>query len=308
MSPTGGPTSGAKAPASAQQAVKARHVAIIMDGNGRWAKRRGLPRTLGHRAGVQALKRTVQAAGALGLEWLTVFGFSTENWRRPASEVSELMALLKTYVESDLARLEREGVRVRVIGRREGLGPDILEVIERAEQRTSHNDRFNLQVAFNYGGRADIVDAARRLAADAVAGRADPAALDEAGFGRYLSSAAAPPVDLIVRTSGERRISNFLLWEAAYAELMFVDVMWPDFRRRHLYECLEAFGQRERRFGLTSAQLASDVEPARGDGDDDPGYPDDSDAGEGGPRGDDTAATGAAAAAAAAVESDPSAS
>ena len=249
MSPTGGPTSGPKASSSAQQAAHARHVAIIMDGNGRWAKRRSLPRTLGHRAGVQALKRTVQAAGTLGLEWLTVFGFSTENWRRPASEVSELMTLLKSYVESDLSRLEREGVRVRVIGRREGLGADILEVIERAEQRTSHNDRFNLQVAFNYGGRADIVDAARRFAADAVAGRADPAAFDETAFGQYLSTAAGPPVDLIVRTSGERRLSNFLLWEAAYAELVFQDVLWPDYGEAELKAALDEFRARERRYG-----------------------------------------------------------
>jgi undecaprenyl diphosphate synthase len=248
MSPTGGSTSGPEAP-PAQQAAVARHVAIIMDGNGRWAKRRGLPRTLGHRAGVQALKRTVQAAGALGLEWLTVFGFSTENWRRPASEVSELMALLKSYVESDLARLEREGVRVRVIGRRAGLPPDILEVIERAENRTRHNHRFNLQVAFNYGGRADIADAARRLAEDAVSGKADLAAFDEDAFGDYLSTAAGPSVDLIVRTSGERRISNFLLWEAAYAELVFQDVLWPDYGEGDLRAALDEFRARERRYG-----------------------------------------------------------
>jgi undecaprenyl diphosphate synthase len=241
-------TSGPKAP-PAQHAAVARHVAIIMDGNGRWAKSRGLPRTLGHRAGVQALKRTVQAAGNLGLQWLTVFGFSTENWRRPASEVSELMTLLKSYVESDLDRLEREGVRVRVIGRRAGLSSDILEVLERAEVRTRHNERFNLQVAFNYGGRADIVDAARNLAADAAAGKVDAAQIDEDGFGRYLSTAAGPPVDLIVRTSGERRISNFLLWEAAYAELVFQDVLWPDYGEAELKAALDEFKARERRYG-----------------------------------------------------------
>jgi undecaprenyl diphosphate synthase len=222
-----------------------------MDGNGRWAKRRGLPRTLGHRAGVQALKRTVEAAGDLGVEWLTVFGFSTENWRRPASEVSELMTLLKAYVESDLARLDREGVRVRVIGRRTALPPDILEVIERAEARTLRNDRFNLQVAFNYGGRADIVDAAKRFAADVVQGRASAESLEDEAFGRYLSSAAGPPVDLIVRTSGERRISNFLLWEAAYAELVFQDVLWPDYGAAELKAALDEFRARERRYGGT---------------------------------------------------------
>lgn len=249
MSPKAGASPGQTPPA--QDVAVARHVAIIMDGNGRWAKRRGLPRTLGHRAGVQALKRTVEAAGDLGVQWLTVFGFSTENWRRPASEVSELMTLLKAYVESDLARLEREGVRVRVIGRRTGLSADILEVIERAEMRTLRNDRFNLQVAFNYGGRADIVDAAKRFAADVVEGRASLDSLQDEAFGRYLSSAAGPPVDLIVRTSGERRISNFLLWEAAYAELVFQDVLWPDYGAADLKAALDEFRARERRYGGT---------------------------------------------------------
>lgn len=243
MSPTAGPGSGQKGPSPAA----ARHVAIVMDGNGRWAKRRGLPRTLGHRAGVNALKRTVQGAADLGLEWLTVFGFSTENWRRPASEISELMTLLKTYVESDLARLEREGVRVRIVGRREGLSPDILQIIDRAEASTRHNTAFNLQVAFNYGGRADIVDAARRYAADLAEGKA--ASLDEGVFGGYLSTAEGPPVDLIVRTSGERRLSNFLLWEAAYAELVFQDVLWPDYGPAELKAALEEFQARDRRYG-----------------------------------------------------------
>jgi undecaprenyl diphosphate synthase len=243
------PTSGSGQEAGAAPRAIARHVAIVMDGNGRWAKRRGLPRTFGHRAGVNALKRTVEGAAGLGLEWLTVFGFSTENWRRPAAEISELMGLLKTYVESDLARLAREGVRVRVIGRRTGLSADILEVIERAEAATRHNDRFNLQVAFNYGGRADIVDAARAIAEDAALGRLAPGGVDEAAFGRYLSTAAGPPVDLIVRTSGERRLSNFLLWEAAYAELVFQDVLWPDYGPAELKAALDEFQARERRFG-----------------------------------------------------------
>ncbi len=229
--------------------ARARHVAIIMDGNGRWAKRRGLPRTFGHREGVKALKRTVEAAPELGVEWLTVFGFSTENWRRPATEVSELMGLLKSYVASDLARLDREGVRVHVIGRRDGLGPDILEVIERAENRTRHNDRFHLQVAFNYGGRADIAEAARRCAQAVVEGRLDPRALDEAAFGAQLSTAAGPPLDLIVRTSGERRLSNFLLWESAYAELVFQDVLWPDYGFDPLRAAIEEFRARDRRYG-----------------------------------------------------------
>ena len=226
-----------------------RHVAIIMDGNGRWAKARGVPRALGHRAGVAALKRTVQGAADLGLQWLTVFGFSTENWRRPAAEVGELMRLLKVYVDSDLARLEREGVRVHVIGRRTGLGPDILEVIDRAERRTAHNDAFHLQVAFNYGGRADIVDAAREMVEAAARGDLEPGALTEEAFGRRLSTSQGPEPDLIVRTSGEQRLSNFLLWEAAYAEFVFQDVLWPDYGPEHLARAIAEFSKRERRYG-----------------------------------------------------------
>ena len=240
MSPKPGP---ATVPACA------RHVAIIMDGNGRWAKQRGLPRTLGHRAGVNALKRTVEAAPEFGIEWLTVYGFSTENWRRPAHEVSELMKLLKSYVQSDLARLEREGVRVRIIGQRDNLSPDILEVIQRAEARTRFNDRFNLQVAFNYGGRADIAQAAQQYALAVAEGRASVGELSEAAFGRYLSTSEGPPPDLIIRTSGERRLSNFLLWESAYAELVFQDVLWPDYGPEALKQAVEEFRARERRYG-----------------------------------------------------------
>jgi undecaprenyl diphosphate synthase len=225
------------------------HVAIIMDGNGRWAKARGLPRPFGHRQGVQALKRTIEAAPGLGVGRLTVFSFSTENWRRPVSEVSELMGLLKAYVNTDLARLQREGVRIRVIGGREGLAPDILEVIERAETRTADNTGFQLQVAFNYGGRADILAAARRLAEEARDGRLDPAEIDEAAFESRLSTAEGPPPDLVVRTSGERRISNFLLWEAAYAEFVFQDVLWPDYGPEHLKAAIDEFKRRERRYG-----------------------------------------------------------
>jgi undecaprenyl diphosphate synthase len=227
----------------------ARHVAIIMDGNGRWAKRRALPRSLGHRAGVAALKRTVQGAAALGVEWLTVFGFSTENWRRPAAEVAELMSLLKNYVRSDLARLEAEGARIRVIGRRSDLSPDVLAVIEHAESRTQHNTRFHLQVAFNYGGRADIAEAARRYAGAIADGVVAADEASEAVFGRFLSTSEGPPPDLIIRTSGERRLSNFLLWEAAYAELVFQEVLWPDYGPEHLKAALEEFMCRERRYG-----------------------------------------------------------
>lgn len=225
------------------------HVAIIMDGNGRWAKRRGLPRTFGHREGVKALKRTVEGAAALGVGRLTVFGFSTENWRRPAAEVSELMGLLKAYVSSDLERLAKEGVRVTILGRREGLSPDVLEVIERAERRTAENTAFHLQVAFNYGGQADIVDAARKFAQAVEEGRAKAADLDEALFERSLSTADGPPPDLIVRTSGEQRLSNFLLWESAYAELVFQDVLWPEYGPEHLKAAIAEFATRERRYG-----------------------------------------------------------
>jgi undecaprenyl diphosphate synthase len=225
------------------------HVAIIMDGNGRWAKAKNMPRSLGHRAGVAALKRIVEAAPTLGIQRLTVFGFSTENWRRPAGEVSELMRLLKAYVRSDLDRLRREGVRVHILGRRTGLPADILETIEHAEQSTASNGVFHLQVAFNYGGRADIIDAARRFAEEVAAGRVRPEDLTEESFQSYLSTADCPAPDLIIRTSGEQRLSNFLLWEAAYAEFVFQDVLWPDYGPADLSAALEEFRTRERRYG-----------------------------------------------------------
>jgi undecaprenyl diphosphate synthase len=230
-----------------------RHVALIMDGNGRWAEARGLPRAVGHREGVQALKRTVQAAPEFGIGCLTVFGFSTENWRRPAEEVSDLMGLVRSYVASDLNRLEREGVRVRVLGRRTGLPADIAAIVERAERTTAHNSRFLLQVAFNYGGRADIVDAAQRYVDQLLAGQAT-GPLDEATLGAGLSTAGGPPVDLIVRTSGEQRLSNFLLWEAAYAELVYQNVLWPDYGPDALGDAVRQFRLRDRRFGTIAVQ------------------------------------------------------
>jgi undecaprenyl diphosphate synthase len=232
-----------------------RHVAIIMDGNGRWAKRRGLPRALGHREGVQALKRTIEAAPKLDVQCLTVFGFSTENWSRPEDEVSDLMGLVRTYVASDLTRLEKAGVRLRVLGRREGLPADIADIIVRAESQTAHNDRFLLQVAFNYGGRADLVDAARRHAERLLAGETvEP--LSERTLEAGLATAGSPPLDLIVRTSGEQRLSNFLLWESAYAELVFQDILWPDYGPEALADAVEAYRRRERRFG--GRELASE--------------------------------------------------
>jgi undecaprenyl diphosphate synthase len=244
----GAPFEGAKGPSL--------HVAIVMDGNGRWAKRRGLPRTLGHRAGVEALKRTVSAAPELNIGRLTVFGFSTENWSRPATEVAELMALPKRYFESDIGRLEREGVRVRVIGRREGLSAELVKIIDDAQARTAHNDAFHLDIAFNYGGQADIVEAAKRFAQDVVEGRARPQDLDEAAFAARLATAGSPPPDVIIRPSGEQRLSNFLLWEAAYAEFVFQDVLWPDYSAEHLRAALATFAGRERRYG---AVVADDV-------------------------------------------------
>lgn len=232
------------------------HVAIVMDGNGRWAKRRGLPRHLGHPKGVEAIRRVVEAAPDYGVRWLTLYAFSTENWRRPAGEVAEVMRLLKLYVNSDLDKLVREGVKVRILGRREGLPPDIAEIVARAEAKTAHNDRFFLQVAFNYGGRADLVDAARALAADVKAGRLSPEEIDDQALERRLSTGGLPAPDLVIRTSGEQRLSNFLLWESAYSEFVFLDVLWPDFTPTHLGEAIAEFHKRERRYG---GAVADDV-------------------------------------------------
>jgi undecaprenyl diphosphate synthase len=225
------------------------HVAIIMDGNGRWAKARGLPRSYGHREGVQALKRTVEAAPDCGIELLTVYGFSTENWRRPAQEVNDLMSLLKSYVKSDLERLVQEGVQVRVLGLREGLEQEILDVIEKVERLTAKNDRFHLQVAFNYGARADILDAVKAIARDVKKGVVRPDELTEAHLEARLATGGSPPPDLIIRTSGEQRLSNFLLWEAAYAEFVFQDIYWPDYGPEPLKEAVAEFHRRSRRYG-----------------------------------------------------------
>ena len=246
-------------PVATAPAKGPRHVALIMDGNGRWAQRRGLPRAVGHREGVQALRRTIKAAPELGVRCLTVFGFSTENWSRPEDEVSDLMGLVRTYLASDLTRLEKAGVRLRILGRRTGLPSDIVAIIDKAEAQTAHNTRFLLQVAFNYGGRADLVDAARRHAEKLLAGETiEP--ISEQTFETGLATAGSPPLDLIVRTSGEKRLSNFLLWEAAYAELVFQEVLWPDYGPKALAEAVAAFGERDRRYG------GRDVVPARAAG------------------------------------------
>jgi undecaprenyl diphosphate synthase len=233
-----------------------RHIAIIMDGNGRWAKQRNRPRTFGHSEGVEALRRTVEAAGELGVSYLTVFGFSTENWRRPVEEVNALFDLLRLYVARDLDRLAKEGVRVRVIGERLGLQQDIAEIIEDAEARTRHNDKQHLTIAFNYGGQDEIARAARRLAHDVAAGALHPDDVTPERFARYLDTADLPPPDLLIRTSGETRLSNFMLWQAAYTELVFLDILWPDFNRAALEEAIEIYRRRERRFGGTDPASA----------------------------------------------------
>ena len=226
------------------------HVGIIMDGNGRWAKQRGLKRTDGHTRGEESLFDTVEGALEVGLRWLTVYAFSTENWRRPRPEVQFIMWFNRDLLERRAQELDERGVRVRFVGRKVAPIPaSLLKIMDRTERLTADNTRMTLQIAFNYGGRAELVDAARALAADVAAGRLSPEDVEEASLGERLYGPDAPDCDLLVRTSGERRLSNFLLWEAAYAELVFDDVLWPDFRREHLYAAIEEFQRRTRRFG-----------------------------------------------------------
>ena len=220
-----------------------------MDGNGRWAKARGYPRAIGHERGVEALRRTVEAAQEVGLKNLTVFSFSTENWRRPISEVNALFGLLKAYVKRDLKRLTDEGVKIRILGTRNGLPDDVLELVDRAEKQTADNDAFNLCIAFNYGGREEVLRAAKSLASKIADGAIDPETIDEDLFSTFLDTDGLPEPDILIRTSGEYRLSNFLVWQAAYAELIFMDVLWPDFGKAHLLEAIEAYRARERRFG-----------------------------------------------------------
>ncbi len=227
------------------------HVAIIMDGNGRWARARGLPRTVGHHRGVEAVRRTVEAAGELGIGYLTLFGFSTENWGRPEEEVSELMGLLRKYLRSEVAELHRNGVRLQVIGDRSRLKPDIVDLIDNAEQVTRDNTTLQLTVALSYGARQEITAAARRLAEAVRDGDLDLDRLDEAALAERLFTDGMPDPDLVIRTSGEKRISNFLLWQAAYAELVFVDTLWPDFNRDHLEMAIGEFQRRDRRYGVS---------------------------------------------------------
>jgi undecaprenyl diphosphate synthase len=225
------------------------HVAIIMDGNGRWAASRHLPKIAGHREGARAVRRTIQAAIESGVGWLTIYAFSSENWRRPVGEVLDLTGLLRQYLRSEIAELKSNGVRLRFIGDRAKFDPDIAADLANAERDTATNTRLNLIVALSYGARAEIVGAARALAEAARAERLDPGQIDETLFAGSLSTAGIPDPDLIIRTSGEQRLSNFLLWQAAYAELIFLDVMWPEFGPQHFAAALAEYAGRERRFG-----------------------------------------------------------
>jgi undecaprenyl diphosphate synthase len=229
-----------------------RHVAIIMDGNGRWARARGMPRTLGHRQGAEAVRRTVEAAAELGIPYLTLFGFSSENWRRPADEVRDLMGLLRRYLQSEMAELHRNGTKLRFVGDLERLPEDIVNQIREAEKLTEGGNRLNLTIALSYGGRQEIVLAARRLAESVAAGRIRPADIDEACFEKELLTLGLPDPDVVIRTSGEMRISNFLLWQSAYSELVFVDKNWPDFSKADLEAAVLEFLGRDRRYGATA--------------------------------------------------------
>mgnify|MGYP000877434765 FL=1 len=226
-----------------------RHVAIIMDGNGRWAKKRMLPRIAGHRKGIEAARNVTRAAGDLGIEVLTLYAFSTENWRRPAEEVSDLMGLLRHFIKSDIEELAQNGVKLRVIGNYKALAPDLVALIDGAIARTAHNSRTTLAIALNYGSQAELVSVMRDLAQRAKDGALDPAAINEAMIDDLLDTQGLPPPDLLIRTSGEQRLSNFLLWQLAYAELLFVDTLWPDFGAEALAAAVAEYGARERRFG-----------------------------------------------------------
>ena len=231
-----------------------RHVAIIMDGNGRWAGARGLPRAAGHRQGVEALRRTVRAAGALGIECLTLYSFSSENWSRPASEVRFLLELLKRFIRTDVAELHREGVRIFVIGERDGLEPGLLKLIDEAESITRDNNRMKLVVAFNYGSRQEITRAARTIAQKVADGKIAVNDVTPAVFSHYLDTGGLPDPDLLIRTGGEQRLSNYLLWQCAYTEFVFVPDYWPDFTAEILQGCIAEYQSRDRRYGGLKVQ------------------------------------------------------
>jgi len=228
------------------------HVAIIMDGNGRWAKARGMPRLVGHKRGVESVRDAVKSAQALGVRYLTLYGFSSENWRRPEAEVKDLMGLLRLYLRSEIAELHREGVRLRIIGQRTRLSDDIRALIDNGERLTAGNHTLTLTIALSYGGRDEIAYAAKQIAEAVKAGTLDPAEIDEDTVARHLFTSDMPDPDLLIRTSGEKRISNFLLWQCAYAELVFIDKHWPDFSRDDLESAIREYHGRERRFGASA--------------------------------------------------------
>jgi undecaprenyl diphosphate synthase len=234
-----------------------KHVAIIMDGNGRWARKRMLPREAGHYAGMKAVRETVRAASEIGLENLTLFAFSSENWKRPKTEVGALMGLFRNYFRSDMQELEARNVRTRIIGHRGRVAPDIQQMIEESEKRTLNNTGMNLTFAFDYGGQEEIAAAARELARAAADGRLDPETITPELFATRLFTSALPAPDLVIRTSGEHRLSNFLLWQSAYAELLFLDILWPDFDRAALEGALAQFEGRERRFGALDSEAVA---------------------------------------------------
>lgn len=238
-------------PATTGQPALPVHIAIIMDGNGRWAKARGLPRTAGHKRGAEAVRRTVEAAREMGVSFLTLYAFSSENWKRPQGEVTDLMGLLRLYLRNEVKTLHKNGIRLRIIGDRTRLSPEIVALIEESEAKTAANAAMTLVLALSYGGRQEIVAAARSLAVEVAAGRLTPEQVDEGALSARLFTADIPDPDLIIRTSGEQRISNFLLWQCAYAELVFQDVLWPDFGRDDLEAAIGAFHGRERRFGAS---------------------------------------------------------
>ena len=226
-----------------------RHVAIIMDGNGRWAKARGLPRGAGHKQGAEAARRVVRAAGEAGVECLTLYAFSSENWRRPEEEINDLTGLLRFYIQKELDGFHKEGVRLRVLGDHTAFAPDVARMVDKAVERTMDNDRMTVAVALNYGARGELVRAMQALGSRIAAGELDPKAIDEPMVDSVLDTSGLPPLDLLVRTSGEYRLSNFLLWQAAYAELIFADTLWPDFDADHLRVVLDEYARRERRYG-----------------------------------------------------------
>jgi undecaprenyl diphosphate synthase len=258
------PMSEAEAPAAVPsdpsvppRPIAPRHVAIIMDGNGRWAASRGLPRAEGHRRGVEALRRTVRAAGELGIGYITIFSFSSENWSRPVSEIRDLMGLLKRFIRHDLADLHKSNVRVRITGEREGLDADIARLLDEAEELTRGNSGLTLVVAFNYGARQEIARAVKHLAAEVAAGRLAVEDITPEAISARLDAPDVPDPDLVIRTSGEQRLSNFLLWQSAYSELVFLPIFWPDFDRAALEEAIAEYRRRERRFGGLIARTGS---------------------------------------------------